>query len=185
MCVCLCVTLTNVVTGAQTDGSVFYSLWFWLQLWMLFEVCGNKVVARNPISLNSPSLSIKWCGLLWFLWGFCTLTRHGTEDRSEHRPIRRGLFTKWNGFYKLDYSFCYILHDSCYASDTGSFLAYIWCIKHMHWVVRAANNWHFLCSAALLCCFCCLSQSIHTIMNHEPFGVRVNLVDSVMSETCL
>ncbi len=74
---------------------------------------------------------------------------------------------KW--FYKLDYSFCYILHDSCYASDTGSFLAYIWCIKHMHWVVRAANNWHFLCSAALLCCFCCLSQSIHT--NHEPWAV--------------
>ncbi len=104
--VCVCVTLTSVVTGAQTDGSVFYSLWFWLQLWMLFEVCGNKVVACNPISLNSPSLSIKWCGLLWFLWGFGTLTR------PQHRPIRRGLFTKWNVFYKLDYSFCYILHDS-------------------------------------------------------------------------
>lgn len=51
----------------------------------------------------------------------------------------------------------------------------------------ASNNisWRFLCSAAMHPCYICLSQSIHTIMNHEPFGVRINLVDSVLSETCL
>lgn len=59
-CVCVYVTLTSVVIGAQTDGSVFYSLWFWLQLWMLFEVCGNKVVACKPIPLPSPSLPINY-----------------------------------------------------------------------------------------------------------------------------
>jgi len=67
-----------------------------------------------------------------------------------------------------------------------TFLADIWCIKQMHRGDWAANNigWSFLCSVHP-CCFCCLSQSIHTITTRVPFGVRINLVDSVLSETCL